>query len=184
MREDFENIVRNESRKLYGLSFRLTGHHQEAEDLCQEALARAFKNFENFEGRSQVSTWLYRIVLNTWKNKMRTKKKVTFFGFFRSEDSCDSDSEFTFSDPKGDDPPVDAGLERSESEQLLKAALGSLSKEDREIIVLRDFEDKSYEELADLLAVPLGTVKSRLARAREALRLKLTPLMKATGELS
>lgn len=184
MNEAFERVVQKEAQRLYGLCFRLTGNRQEAEDLCQDALARALKSFHQFEGRSQVSTWLYRIALNAWKNKMRTKKSVTIFGFFRSEERSDSENEFTFNDPKGNDPPIESGLERSESERVLQAALGSLSKEEREIIVLRDFEEKSYEELADLLEVPLGTVKSRLARAREALRLKLAPVMKATSEFS
>lgn len=184
MNEDFSTVVQEEAQRLYGFCFRLTGNAQEAEDLCQEALARAFKSFHRFEGRSQVSTWLYRIALNAWKNNMRKKKSVTIFGFFRSQESSDSDNEFTFNEPKGKDAPVGTEWERADSERLLQSALKSLSDEEREIIVLRDLEDKSYEDLSQLLEVPLGTVKSRLARAREALRLKLMPLLKASGEIS
>ncbi len=184
MREEFETIVQNESQRLYGLSFRLTGNHQEAEDLCQEALARAFKNFQKFEGRSQVSTWLFRIVMNTWKNKMRTKRRLTIFGFFRSEESTESDQETVFDDPRGNEPPPDAKIERAESGQILQEALLGLSPEEREIVVLKDLEEKSYEDIGSLLNIPLGTVKSRLSRARESLRLKLAPLLQAKGEIS
>lgn len=184
MRDEFERIVQDESRKLYGLSFRLTGNSQEAEDLCQEALARAYENFHKFEGRSHISTWLYRIAVNAWKNKMRSKRRVTILGFFRSEESLESGEEISMEDPKGPDASPEAHWEQRESGEILQSALMKLSAEDREIIVLRDLEDKSYEELAELLEIPMGTVKSRLARAREALRLKLGPLLKAKGESS
>jgi RNA polymerase sigma-70 factor, ECF subfamily len=184
MNNDFESVIHNEGQKIFGLSFRLTRNQQEAEDLCQEALMKALKSFHNFEGRSQVSTWLYRIVINTWKNNMRKKRRVTFFGFFRSEENSDSDDQALFHEPKGNDPPVEAGMEKAESEQMLSTALSSLTQEEREIIVLRDLEDKSYEELAEILNVPMGTIKSRLARARETLRHKLIPMLKATGEFS
>jgi RNA polymerase sigma-70 factor, ECF subfamily len=178
MKDEFEQIVRNESQKLYGLSFRLTGNPQEAEDLCQEALARAYKSFHKFEGRSQVSTWLFRIVVNAWKNKLRAKRPFTILGFLRNEE------DEIINEPAGKDPAPEAGMERAQSDQILQDALLTISKDEREIIVLRDLEEKSYEEIGDLLRIPLGTVKSRLARAREALRLKLVPLLRARGEFS
>jgi RNA polymerase sigma-70 factor (ECF subfamily) len=184
MKESFADIVNSESQRLYRLCFRLTGNSQEAEDLCQDALARALKSFHQFEGRSQISTWLYRIALNAWKNKMRTKRTVTIFGFFRSEEKSESGDASMPIEPVGHDAPLESGIERSESERLLQSALDGLDPEHREIVVLRDIEDKSYDELADLLGVPIGTVKSRLARAREALRLKLAPILKSKGEIS
>jgi len=182
--DEFAQIIQDEWQKIYGLCFRLMGNSHDAEDLCQEAFAKAFKNYRKFEGRSQVSTWIYRIVVNAWKNKLRSKKKIFFFGLFRGNDGSPSDEESGFPEPKGNDPLPEERLEKLESDKLLQEGLMSMIPEEREIIVLRDLEGKSYEELAGLFQIPLGTVKSRLSRARESLRLKLIPILKKKGEIA
>ena len=184
LNDEFTQVIQDEWQKIYGLCFRLMGNSHDAEDLCQEAFAKAFKNFRKFEGRSQVSTWIYRITVNAWKNKLRSKKKILFFGLFRRNDDSQSDEEFSLPEPKGDDPLPEEKLEQLESGKLLQEGLMSLIPEEREIVVLRDLEGKSYEELAGLFQIPLGTVKSRLSRARESLRLKLIPLLKKKGDIA
>ena len=180
MKPEFEAVVREESQRLYLLCYRLTGNGPEAEDLLQEAFTKAFKAFRKFEERSQVSTWLYRIVMNSWKNRLRSKSRNPLTRFFTKTDDDGVEIEEEFA---GHDAPVGSEVEQSESSQLLHTALKSLAPEEREIVILRDLEEKSYEELSRVLEIPMGTVKSRLARAREALRLKLVPLLKAKGEL-
>ena len=175
-------MVRSESARLYSLCFRLTGNAPDAEDLSQDTFTRAYRGFGRFEGRSKLSTWLYRIAVNAWKNKLRSKNKLVLFGLFQKNDEG-SEDEAAPLDPKGNDPSPEVPLERLESDQLLQRGLLSLGREDREIIVLRDLEDKSYDELSEILGIPLGTVKSRLARARESLRIKLTPALRQRGEL-
>jgi RNA polymerase sigma-70 factor (ECF subfamily) len=183
MTNEFETLVQQESQKLYGFCFRLTGNSHEAEDLCQEALARAWKNYHAFEGRSQLSTWIIRIAINAWKNNLRRKKGKSFLGFLSLMKSNDSDEEQVY-DPPGSEPAPDTNLEKSQSQEILQEGLMSLTAEEREIIVLRDLEERSYEEVADLLNIPMGTMKSRLSRAREALRLKLIPILRTKGEMA
>jgi RNA polymerase sigma-70 factor (ECF subfamily) len=179
--EPFEDVLRRESPRVYGLCYRLTGNATDAEDLSQESWARAFKYYARFEGRSQVSTWLYRLVVNVWKNKLRAKKNMFFFGLFRK--TADDVDAFEAVEFEGNEPAPGADIERSESERMLQEALMTLDLEAREIVVLRDLEEKSYEDIAVILDVPVGTVKSRLARARETLRRRLVPLLRAKGEI-
>lgn len=180
MNEAFEQVVRSESARLYALCFRLTGNAEEAEDLCHDVFLRALKAFDRFEGRSQVGTWLYRITLNLWKNKIRGKAKRSFLRLlpFRSDDPDEDET----IDPAGPDVTPETVFEKTESTHLLQEALMKLDPEERQMIVLRDLDDYSYDAIAEMLNLPLGTVKSRLARARDTLRLKLIPLLKRRGE--
>ena len=183
MSQRFANIVSTESQRLYRLCFRLTGNAQEAEDLCQDTFARAFTSFDRFENRSEVSTWLYRIAMNAWKNKLRAKKLKLIFGFFSKDEAVDDIDQHHVREPKSIEAPVGSHMERAESERVLQTVLAGLSQEFREIIVLRDLEEKSYDDLVELLGVPMGTVKSRLARARETMRSILVPILRAKGEV-
>lgn len=156
----------------YNLALRLTGNASDAEDLAQDALLRALKALPSFRGDSSVSTWLYRIVTNTWKNRVRSEKrrglwKMIPLSFFTAEDE-DEPREF-----KAEEAPLDAGLETEETGVTVQKALLELDEESRAIVVLRDIEDRSYEEIASTLELPIGTVKSRLSRARQALKERL-----------
>lgn len=167
MKSDFEQVVRDNTGRLYGLCFRLTAETAEAEDLCQETFAKAYKAWDRFEGRSQVSTWLYRIAVNTWKNKLRGRK-LKFFSLFATKDEDDEPRDY-----EGNDPAPDEGLQKNEEREILFKALGQLNTDERVVLTLRDLEERSYEEISEILNLPAGTVKSRLFRARERLREKL-----------
>ncbi|MBI4669646.1 MAG: sigma-70 family RNA polymerase sigma factor [Elusimicrobia bacterium] len=162
----FEEVVERCGAKVYALACRLLGSDQGAEDLAQESLVRAFRFYGNFRGESSVDTWLYRITVNTWKNQVRSEKRRRFwqtfslFGFFGNEEK-----------------PVESNmagssllLEDDDRSGMVRQALDKLEPQDRAIVTLRDLEGKSYVEIADILGVPQGTVKSRLSRARESLR--------------
>src|SRR5690242_11765190 len=100
MNESFDEVVSRESGRLYALCFRLTGNPRDAEDLCQEGFTKAFRYFDRFEGRSQVSTWLYRIVVNTWKNHLRSRSRRPRFSFFSEMHMIGSDDETPEREPE------------------------------------------------------------------------------------
>ncbi|MBI5209990.1 MAG: sigma-70 family RNA polymerase sigma factor [Elusimicrobia bacterium] len=169
--DENEFLARN-AALVYNLSLRLVGNPTDAEDLAQDALLRALKALPGFRGDSSLSTWVYRITVNTWKNRVRSEKRRGFWktvslNLFTGEDA---DEEPSF---KADDPPLDAGLETGEKGTMVQKGLMELDEESRAVIVLRDIEERSYQEIAAILRIPEGTVKSRLSRARESLRNKL-----------
>lgn len=138
----------------YNLALRLTGNAADAEDLCQDALLRAVKGWPLFRGESDPGTWLYRIVVNAWKNGLRARRPTA---------------------PLDEELPARAPSGADEARDLIERALARLEPEERAVLVLRELDGRSYEEIAEVLDVPLGTVKSRLARARDALAAVLAP---------
>ena len=160
---------------VYNLALRLTGHASDAEDLAQDALLRALKALPSFRGESSASTWVYRITVNTWKNRVRSEKRR---GLWRRVDlrlfSADGDEETSLGEklPSGE-PAPDAGLETEDRASAVQRALLELEPDSRAVLVLRDLEGQSYEEIALQLGLPEGTVKSRLNRGRDALKKRL-----------
>lgn len=164
---------------VFNLALRLTGNRADAEDLAQDALIRALRALKGFRGDSQVSTWAYRITVNTWKNRVRSEKRRAFWktvtlGFYGK----DEDGEDEFRDLKADEPALDAGLETEEKAGQVQKALLQLEEDDRAIVVLRELQEKSYDEIGAILGLPQGTVKSRLFRARAKLKDLLTPVVR------
>jgi RNA polymerase sigma-70 factor (ECF subfamily) len=169
---DEREFLESHAEQAYNLALRLTGNPTDAEDLAQEALLRALKALPGFREEASASTWLYRIVVNTWKNRVRSEKRRGFWktvslSIFGGEDE-DRQPEIP-----AEEPALDAGLEAAEAADLLQKALLELDETSRAVVVLRDIEDRSYEQIAVVLQVPVGTVKSRLARARLALKEKV-----------
>ncbi|OIO10191.1 MAG: hypothetical protein AUJ52_04795 [Elusimicrobia bacterium CG1_02_63_36] len=165
------------SRLVYNLALRLVGNAVDAEDLAQDALIRALKALPNFRGDSAQTTWVYRITVNTWKNRVRSEKRRSFWktlplhGLFGGgEDGEDKNTEGSL---PADEPALDAGLETEEVAREVQSALQTLDEENRAVVVLRDIEGLSYQDIGEALSLPEGTVKSKLSRARNALALKL-----------
>ncbi len=157
---------------VYNLALRLVGNPTDAEDLAQDALIRALKALPSFRGESSLSTWVYRITVNTWKNRVRSEKrrglwKMISLNVF-SGDEQDEEPAFT-----AGDAPLDSGLETAEKGDLVQKALLELDEESRAVVVLREIHGQSYQQIAEALEIPEGTVKSRLSRARDALKAKL-----------
>lgn len=138
----------------------MLGHEQDAQDCAQETMLRAFRAFDNFRGDSSFSTWIIRIAINCCNDFLRKKKDVI------SLNSMQEDTGFEATDP-GKGPYRQ--LEEKERMRLLHAAIGRLKEEYRQVIVLRDMQQLSYEEIAQVLKISLGTVKSRMNRARKEL---------------
>lgn len=165
----FELIIERYEQKVWNLAFRLTGDQQDAYDLAQEAFIKVYRYLAQFRGQSTFSTWLYRVVTNSFYDEMRKRKRRPNIALSLDESIATSDGELNREMPSLDAGPEELSLQR-ELQQAVQAALVRLPTDYRIVLVLRDLQDHSYEEIADMLGLNLGTVKSRISRARLALR--------------
>ncbi|MBC7405258.1 MAG: RNA polymerase sigma factor RpoE [Cytophaga sp.] len=170
----FELLVSKYQRKLLRLVSRLVHDQAEAEDVVQEAFIKAYRAMVNFRGESAFYTWLYRIGINTAKNYLVTQGR-------RAPTSTDADIEEaeTFVDADGlrDINTPESMLATKQIAATVNSAMASLPEELRNAITLREIEGLSYDEIAEAMACPIGTVRSRIFRAREAIAEKLRPLI-------
>jgi RNA polymerase sigma-70 factor (ECF subfamily) len=169
----FDRLVSERSGDVYALLYRLTEDREEAHDLTQETFLRIFQSIDRFRGDADLKTWIYRIALNQARNRWRwwrrRRRDVTI--------SLDAEGE------PGDQPLSarlrDSGIDPEqealmrEREMALRRALSTLGRLYREVVILRDVEGLSYDEIAAALEISIGTVKSRLSRGRQELRRKL-----------
>lgn len=175
MKARFDALMRKEGPRLFTLAVRLTGNTADGQDLAADTFVRAFRSFDSFRGDAAFSTWVYRICMNLWKNRLRTMKRRKFWSHFSLGEREDEDSPSL--DLPGSEPPLDAEMEAGERRLRVEEALGNLEPEDRSILLLRETEDRSYDDIASTLGIPLGTVKSRLARSRDKLRFLLKDVL-------
>ena len=166
----FDHLVNERSGDIYALLYRLTEDEEEARDLAQETFLQAFRCVHQFRGEANVKTWLYRIAINLARNRWRwwTRRRRSLTSSLDGGDEYSQSLLATLRDSREPDPEQNAL--RHEREQILQTALGKLRRNYREVVVLRDVEGLSYEEVAAALSLSIGTVKSRLSRAREELR--------------
>lgn len=169
-----EALIARYQDRLYATVFRMVNHADDAADLVQETFVRAMQNVARFEGKSTLYTWLFRIAVNLAISHRRANQyraAVTLDGDPEEEDSINRQAA-GLRRQLVQDTEVDPGLtadQRLEYERVM-AALGRLDPEFKAVIVLRDIEECDYEQMAAILEVPVGTIKSRLFRARGALR--------------
>jgi RNA polymerase sigma-70 factor (ECF subfamily) len=163
-------LVAQHQRMVYQLAFNLLGNREEALDLSQEVFLRVFRTVGSFRGQSSLRTWLFRIVVNQARNRQRWWRRR------RQSDQVSLDQHVVdHGEPRqpGDDAAPDRVLARKQSAVRLWDALNRLPFDQRTAIVLREFDGLSYDEIAFSLDIAVGTVKSRLTRARHALRADL-----------
>lgn len=166
-------LVDEHQRMVYQLAFHLLGDHQEALDLSQEVFLRVFRTIHAFRGQSSLRTWIYRIVLNQAHNRQRWWRRR------RRDDQVPLDDHLRAHGDvlaAAETAAPDRILHQKELGERLRRALAALPFDQRSAIVLREIDGLSYEEIAYALGVRVGTVKSRLARARQALRAELRDL--------
>ena len=166
----FETLAREHAPALFRMALRLTGRREDAEDLVQEALVRALPALRRFEGRAKLSTYLFRTLGNLWKNRLRSKKRSRIVDWFRRRPDGTEDDEPGFPDPADPQPSPVERLQAEERAVQVRQAVSKLDPSRRLTLLLREVEEMSYEEIAETTNVPVGTVRSRLARAREELR--------------
>lgn len=165
--EAFEQLVEAYGKKVYNLALRMTGNHDDAADLAQEAFIRVFKSISGFKEQSSFSTWIYRITTNVCLDEIRKRKNKKVISL--DEDIRMDDGEMK-RQVVSEDPLPDELAEREELRSIVNAAINSLPEDQRIVITLRDLQGLTYEEIARILDCPGGTVKSRINRARQALR--------------
>ena len=161
----FEQLIVKYNRYVYNIAFRMMGNEEDAKDMSQETLIKAFKSIKNFKMESNFSTWLYRITINVCKDEMRKRKETVIS--YDAEISEDA----TLKDLMGDESQNPLLIyEKEELKSSIDSALNKLSEENKSVVVLKDLLGYSYEEIGQILEIPIGTVRSRLNRSRSALK--------------
>ena len=163
----FGEIVRRWERKIFALCFGMLGREDDARDACQEAFIAAYRNIASFRGDAKVSSWLHRIAVNQCLTTKRRQKS-------RAEDFLDDENgenERTFVASPHLSPA--RTTEKTERMTLVRQAVGALPWELRQVIVMKEFEEMTFQEISDTLELPLSTVKSRLYTALKQLKMKL-----------
>jgi len=164
----FEQVAREHAPRLFRLAVRLTGRREDAEDLVQETLLKSLPALRRFEGRARLSTYLIRALTNLWKNRLRSRKRSRIVEWFRLGGGAEeTQPEAGIAD---DAPSQLEQLEARDRAVDVRRALLQLDPTRRLTLLLREVEELSYEEIAETTGVPVGTVRSRLARARGDLR--------------
>jgi RNA polymerase sigma-70 factor (ECF subfamily) len=170
----FELLVSKYQRKINRLVSRLVRDSAEVEDVTQEAFIKAYRALAQFRGESAFYTWLYRIAINTAKNYLASQGR-------RAPTSTENDAEeaetFEHADQLRDINSPESLLMSKQVGQAVSKAVDALPEELRTAIQLREIEGMSYEEIADVMNCPIGTVRSRIFRAREAIAVELRPLL-------
>ncbi len=156
--------------KIYNLAYGFVKQEDEAKDLTQDIFITVFRKIDRLREEKKFVSWLYQVAMNHCRNRY---KKLARRGFFTSQSIDDPDTGFQLS--SNSSPEND--LERSGTVKMVRKAINTLAPAEKEIILLRDIQDLSYDEISEILKVPLGTVKSKLNRARLALKSRLTNMM-------
>jgi len=167
-RDAFGVLVSRYQARLYNAAIRLVDNPEDAADVVQDAFLNAFQSLHSFKGDAEFFTWLYRIAFNTAISLKRKRRAAISLDSVGPEGGIDPDDPSEYVKPG-------LALERSEEEQQLQEAMVRLSHEHREVLVLKDIEGMRYEDIAEILKVPIGTIRSRLHRARLELRDLLQP---------
>jgi RNA polymerase sigma-70 factor (ECF subfamily) len=163
----FEELILKHEKIVYNLALRMMNHSEDAMDISQEVFLKAYRSLSNFDERSAFSTWLYRITHNTCIDEIRKRKGKQTYSLEEDLESEDGSMQRQVADD-GDTP--EESLMRKEQKSEILRALDTLSEEHKAAIILRDVKGMSYEEIAEILELTLGTVKSRINRARNQLK--------------
>lgn len=166
----FTELVERYEKKVYNLAYRMLGDGEDARDLAQEAFLKAYHALPDFRGDSTFSTWLYRITTNLCLDVLRRRKNNIAFSL--DEPLQTEKGALARQLPVEGEGP-EGIVERREFQQFMQRLISTLPPEQRLVLVMREFQDLTYEEIAAALQCSLGTVKSRLSRARNALKEKL-----------
>ena len=175
----FEQLVLRYQKPVYNLALRMVGNESDALDMAQEAFLRAWRGLPGFQFGSQFSTWLYRLTSNICIDFLRSQKRHKTISLTVGDG--EEEQQWELEDPQ---PQPEERLIAQEQRQALARAMQELDTEYRQILTLRVIQNCSYQEIAEVLSLPEGTVKSRLSRAREQLRKKMQFHGNKTGTAS
>ncbi len=165
-KQAFEDILLKYQNKIFNLCMHILTNKHDAEDAAQEVFLKAYQALPRFRPNASLYTWLYRIAVNTCIDHKKIPILESLFG-------SSQEGEVLLHDPASEDPSPETLYESKQIDQAFQAGLRKLSLKLRAIIVLKEMEELSYEEIAETLEISMGTVKSRIARAREELKIIL-----------
>ena len=168
--EAYAELVRKYQDRLYNTIYRLVGHAEDARDLVQDAFVQAYRSLDRFHGDSAFYTWLYRIGVNAAISHKRRQRVMVSFEAGGQNSSFDPADDLAQSDPSG-------RLEQDDRDRQVRDAIDGLPSEYRAVLVMKEIDGHKYETIAQMLNCPIGTVRSRLHRARLELRDRLKHLM-------
>ena len=165
--EAFETLIQSHQKRVYNIALRMTGNPEDAQELAQDAIVRAFTSIGKFRGDSSFSTWLYRITINVCTDFLRKRRKTTVISMEQGPVSNENNQGIQIEEEA---PGPDELAEKKQLKELVREAIDLLSDEHKQVLILRDIMDMSYKEIANTLNVNEGTIKSRLNRARAGLK--------------
>ena len=163
----FEALIEAYEQKVFHIAYRMAGNPDDAADMAQEILLKIFRNVGKFKGESKFSTWVYRVATNTCLDELKKAKRKAAYSLDEEFETEEGQLGVEVADTA---PTPEQRVEGQEIRDAITEAISRLSEEHRQIIILRDINGLTYEEVADILDCSLGTVKSRISRAREQLR--------------
>ncbi len=175
-KEAFSELVLKYQKKVFNVAYRFVGDQEEANDLAQEIFAAAYQNLKKFRGDSKFSTWLFQIATNRGKNRFKYLKRRGFFVNKSSQNQDDEGEGYQRVIPDTTTNPENI-LSSRQVQKVVQDAIEELEPDHKEIVILRDIEGFSYEEIARMLDLPEGTTKSRLHRARMVIKEKLKKVL-------
>lgn len=165
----FEQLIIHYEKKVLNTAYRLTGNLEDAMDIAQEAFLRVYSSMSEFRGDSSFATWLFRIVHNACLDELRKRRRERISSLDEPVQGTDGDMVRQLAVADRADGPEET-LERFEIQRAVQESINALDEEYRIVVVMRDIQGYSYNEIAEMLGINLGTVKSRLNRARNALK--------------
>jgi len=165
--EAFETLIKTHQKKVYNIALRMTKDPEDAQELAQDALVRAFTAIKKFRGESSFSTWLYRITINVCTDFLRKRNKAVVVSLEQGAAGNENGSPVQIPEKN---PGPDELAEKNQLKEMVKQAMDMLSAEHRQVLILRDLMDLTYKDIARTLNVNEGTIKSRINRARDALK--------------
>lgn len=180
-RAAFQELFQKYHRRAYAIAFGVVKRKEDALDVVQDAFIKVHKHIANFQGTSSFYTWLYRIVMNLSIDQVRKKRKITEWDDNVAKDDAAGDGALL---PRVENENPSKTAVRRELTEKLNAALDTLPEYHRAVILLREVEGLSYEEMAQILEVPKGTIMSRLFHARRKMQEQLQPYLEGDLEIA
>ena len=173
---DFNELVARYEKPIFNVAYRILGDYDEAADVTQETFINAYRSFHKFRGNASVFTWLYQIAVNQSRNRLRRRKRPEVARTESLDTAFAADGE----EAAGREIPDEThaphtALERKEMQERITAAIEALPPEYREVVVLREMQNLSYQEIVEVTGLSMDNVKTRLSRARAMLRRRLEP---------
>lgn len=173
----YEALVVRYQKKMLNIAFRMVGNYEDACEIVQDAFVSAYKAMKSFQEKSSFATWLYTIVLNTSRNRIRQQKVQRSREAFSIDEPLKRSNGTIQLEPVSPDPSVIEALEQKDIQKKVQECINRLESDFKEVLVLRDIQGFSYEEISRVLSVAEGTVKSRLFRARTSMKDCLKKIM-------